>query len=79
MARPQKTAHGSPPLGGRKKHATGAGEPRPDAGKTGSRREDIHSQIFNGRGGVMPTWGSRFDPQTIKALAVYIHANAGGQ
>lgn len=45
----------------------------------GSRREDIHSQIFNGRGGVMPTWGSRFDPQTIKALAVYIHANAGGQ
>ena len=45
----------------------------------GSRREDIHSQIFNGRGGVMPTWGSRFDPQTIKALAVYVHANAGGR
>jgi cytochrome c oxidase cbb3-type subunit 3 len=33
----------------------------------------------NGRGGVMPTWGKRFDPQTIKALTVYIHANAGGQ
>ena len=45
----------------------------------GPRREDIHNQIFNGRGGVMPTWGGRFDPQTIKALAVYIHANAGGQ
>ncbi len=40
MARQKKTAHGSPPRG-RKKHATGAGEPRPDAGKTGSRREDI--------------------------------------
>ena len=27
----------------------------------------------------MPAWGKRFDPNTIKALAVYIHANAGGQ
>ncbi len=45
----------------------------------GPRREDIRDQIVNGRGGVMPTWGKRFDPQTIKALAVYIHANAGGQ
>jgi cytochrome c oxidase cbb3-type subunit 3 len=45
----------------------------------GPGREDIRGQIFNGRGGVMPTWGLRFDPQTIKALAVYIHANAGGQ
>ncbi len=45
----------------------------------GSRREDIQSQIVSGRGGVMPTWGGRFDPQTIKALAVYIHANAGGR
>ncbi|MEO8113215.1 MAG: cytochrome-c oxidase, cbb3-type subunit III, partial [Phenylobacterium sp.] len=38
----------------------------------GSAREDIHGQIVNGRGGVMPTWGGRFDPETIKALAVYI-------
>jgi cytochrome c oxidase cbb3-type subunit 3 len=45
----------------------------------GPSRDSIHSQIFNGRGGVMPTWRGRFDPQTIKALAVYIHANAGGQ
>ena len=45
----------------------------------GPARTDIRAQIFNGRGGVMPTWGGRFDPQTIKALAVYIHANAGGQ
>ncbi len=45
----------------------------------GPRREDIHSQIVNGRGGVMPTWDRRFDSQTIKALAVYIHANAGGR
>jgi cytochrome c oxidase cbb3-type subunit 3 len=45
----------------------------------GASRDSIHGQIFNGRGGVMPTWGGRFDPQTIKALTVYIHANAGGQ
>ena len=45
----------------------------------GSSRTAIHDQIVNGRGGVMPTWGKRFDPQAIKALTVYIHANAGGQ
>jgi cytochrome c oxidase cbb3-type subunit 3 len=45
----------------------------------GSRREDIQGQIFNGRGGVMPTWGGRFSPETVKALAVYVHANAAGQ
>jgi len=45
----------------------------------GGKREDIRDQIVNGRGGVMPTWGKRFDPQTIKALTVYIHASAGGQ
>ncbi len=45
----------------------------------GSDRAAIHGQIWNGRGGVMPSWRARFDPATIKALAVYIHANAGGQ
>ena len=45
----------------------------------GSTRADIHAQIWNGRGGVMPAWKNRFDPETLKALAVYIHANAGGQ
>jgi len=45
----------------------------------GSARADIRGQIVNGRGGVMPTWGARFKPETIKALAVYIHANAAGQ
>ncbi|OYX30601.1 MAG: cytochrome-c oxidase, cbb3-type subunit III [Caulobacterales bacterium 32-69-10] len=45
----------------------------------GGDREDIRGQIWNGRGGVMPTWGARFDPETLKALAVYIHVNAGGR
>jgi cytochrome c oxidase cbb3-type subunit 3 len=45
----------------------------------GGSRDDIRGQIFNGRGGVMPTWGARLSPETIKALTVYVHANAGGQ
>lgn len=45
----------------------------------GSSRQDISAQIHSGRGGVMPSWKQRFDPQTLKALAVYIHANSGGQ
>ncbi len=44
----------------------------------GADRQSIHDQIWNGRGGVMPAWGRRFDPTTIKALAVYIHVNSGG-
>jgi cytochrome c oxidase cbb3-type subunit 3 len=44
----------------------------------GPDRGSIRGQIWNGRGGVMPSWRARFSPSTIKALAVYIHANAGG-
>lgn len=44
----------------------------------GSSREAISNQIFNGRNGVMPTWQHRFSPETIKALTVYVHVNAGG-
>lgn len=44
----------------------------------GSSREAIHDQIWNGRAGVMPTWEARFPPEVIKALTVYVHANAGG-
>lgn len=44
----------------------------------GADRASIHDQIWYGRGGVMPAWGQRLDPVTIKALTVYIHANAGG-
>jgi cytochrome c oxidase cbb3-type subunit 3 len=45
----------------------------------GADRDAIRGQIVNGRGGVMPAWEGRFSPETLKALAVYIHANAGGQ
>ncbi|KRA64914.1 cytochrome C oxidase Cbb3 [Caulobacter sp. Root656] len=45
----------------------------------GADRAAIRGQIFAGNGGVMPTWQGRMSPETIKALSVYIHANAGGQ
>jgi len=45
----------------------------------GADRAAIRGQIFAGNGGVMPTWGGRLSPETIKAISVYIHANAGGQ
>lgn len=35
--------------------------------------------ITNGRGGVMPAWGARLDPTTIKSLTVYVHSLGGGQ
>ena len=45
----------------------------------GSTRDDIRGQIFNGRGGVMPSWGERLSPETIKALTIYVHVNAAGR
>ncbi len=45
----------------------------------GPRRQDIHEQIWNGRGGIMPTWGDKLSPVTIKALAVYVHSLGGGE
>jgi cytochrome c oxidase cbb3-type subunit 3 len=45
----------------------------------GAERADIHDQIWNGHGGVMPTWGGRLSPEEIKALAVYVHNLGGGE
>lgn len=44
----------------------------------GSDRDSIRGQIHSGRNGVMPSWEGRFSPAVIKALAVYVHVNAGG-
>jgi cytochrome c oxidase cbb3-type subunit 3 len=45
----------------------------------GSSRDAIKDQIWNGHGGVMPTWGGRLSPEEIKALAVYVHSLGGGE
>jgi cytochrome c oxidase cbb3-type subunit 3 len=39
----------------------------------------VTETITNGRGGVMPAWGARLDPTTIKSLTVYVHSLGGGQ
>jgi cytochrome c oxidase cbb3-type subunit 3 len=39
----------------------------------------IASTIRGGRGGVMPAWAHRLDPETIKELAIYVHSLGGGR
>ncbi len=39
----------------------------------------IMATIRGGRGGVMPAWAGRLDPETIKELAIYVHSLGGGQ
>ncbi len=39
----------------------------------------VMETIRNGRGGVMPTWAHRLDPETIKELAIYVHSLGGGR
>jgi cytochrome c oxidase cbb3-type subunit 3 len=45
----------------------------------GSDQATLVETITNGRAGVMPAWGGRLDPATIKALTVYVHSLGGGQ
>ncbi|OYY82328.1 MAG: cytochrome-c oxidase, cbb3-type subunit III [Rhizobiales bacterium 35-66-30] len=45
----------------------------------GSDKATIVQTITNGRGGVMPAWGERLSPTTLKALTVYVHTLGGGQ
>lgn len=45
----------------------------------GGEKEAIVETVKAGRAGVMPTWGDRLSPATIKQLAVYVHALGGGQ
>ena len=45
----------------------------------GSDRDAIIERVNIGGGGVMPAWGAKLDPATIKALTVYVHTLGGGQ
>ena len=45
----------------------------------GGDQADIVAQITRPRHGVMPAWGGRLDPETLKILAVYVHSLGGGQ
>ena len=45
----------------------------------GSERKQLRSQILDPKMGVMPEWGTRLDPVTIKMLAAYVHSLGGGE
>jgi cytochrome c oxidase cbb3-type subunit 3 len=45
----------------------------------GSDKATIMEGLWNGRGGVMPAWGSKLDEPTLKAVAVYVFMLGGGQ
>lgn len=44
----------------------------------GGEAEDIQETLYKGRQGVMPNWNERLSPETITALAVYVHSLGGG-
>ncbi|HSG34621.1 MAG TPA: cytochrome-c oxidase, cbb3-type subunit III [Sphingomonadaceae bacterium] len=45
----------------------------------GNDKATVVEMISNPRNGVMPAWGDRLDPVTIKMLAAYVHSLGGGE
>lgn len=45
----------------------------------GGTKADLVAQISRPHHGVMPAWGTRLDPVTIKMLAAYVHSLGGGE
>ena len=45
----------------------------------GGDRASLTETVTNAHGGVMPAWGGRLDPVTIKMLSVYVHSLGGGE
>ncbi|MCC2975877.1 cytochrome-c oxidase, cbb3-type subunit III [Sphingomonas sp. PL-96] len=45
----------------------------------GGDRDTLTQTITNSRYGVMPAWGHRLDPVTVKMLAAYVHSLGGGE
>lgn len=39
----------------------------------------IRETVWNSRHGVMPRWGDKLDPATIRMLAAYVHSLGGGE
>lgn len=45
----------------------------------GGTKDKVVRQISQPRMGVMPSWGNRLDPVTIKMLSAYVHSLGGGE
>ena len=45
----------------------------------GGDRDSLTATIVQPRNGVMPRWGHRLDPVTVKMLATYVYSLGGGE
>ena len=45
----------------------------------GGTHADVAASVTNAHAGVMPAWGQRLSPVTIKMLAAYVHSLGGGE
>ena len=45
----------------------------------GASHDEVAASVTNAHAGVMPAWGHRLDPVTIKMLAAYVHSLGGGE
>lgn len=45
----------------------------------GGDADSIRKSIHDARFGVMPRWGEKLDPATVKMLAAYVHSLGGGE
>ncbi|MDT9598509.1 cytochrome-c oxidase, cbb3-type subunit III [Sphingosinicella rhizophila] len=68
--------HGSDGSGNR---SVGAPNLRDSIWLYGGDGAAIAATIANSRYGVMPQWGNRLDPVTVKMLAAYVHSLGGGE
>jgi cytochrome c oxidase cbb3-type subunit 3 len=68
--------HGARAEGGRK-----VGAPRLNDGiwLYGGDRSSLTETVTNAHAGMMPAWGEKLDPVTIKMLAAYVHSLGGGE
>lgn len=45
----------------------------------GGSHDKVVASVTNAHAGVMPAWGAKLDPVTIKMLALYVHSLGGGE
>ena len=45
----------------------------------GGDEESVQKSVRDARFGVMPRWGEKLDPATVKMLATYVHSLGGGE
>lgn len=45
----------------------------------GGGQDAVVNSVRTGRGGIMPAWGDRLGPVSVKMLAIYVHSLGGGK